>query len=125
MWKDEYNTGFVIIDQQHKKLFDATNVLYSRLQENKYCNNNIIEVLYVELREYISEHFSLEEELMSINKYKNATKHKEEHNFFIVKINEIHEEILNGRVDKIIDLRDFLKHWFIRHIQTTDKLMID
>lgn len=125
MWLDEYNTGFLIIDQQHKKLFDATSILYSRIQENKYCSNDIIKTLFVELREYISEHFSLEEELMSINKYKNATKHKEEHKFFIKKIEEIYQEISNGRIDKIIDLYDFLKHWFIRHIQTTDKIMIN
>ena len=56
--------------------------------------------------------------------YPKYVEHKEEHKFFIDKLEEINKEIYEKNVYISLSMRIFLKDWLINHILKTDREII-
>ena len=89
-WKDEYKIGVTIIDNQHKQLFDAYDEFLHKLQENK--TKEAKEVLIQRLKQYTLFHFATEERYMKQISFKGLDIHKNEHIYFIEKINSFEKK---------------------------------
>ena len=119
VWKKEFSVGSDSIDEQHLRIFNAINKLYSAIQERKQALhlNEILD----ELKIYIKVHFEEEaKELKRIN-YIELDKHLAEHGAFGKKIMDMIRESKVSSGDMSYDLLYFLKDWLVNHILTTDK----
>lgn len=117
-WKPEYSVGIVIIDEQHKKLFEHINNFYSNIN-NPYKENYV--TLFRSLTNYTIHHFSTEERLMNQYNYKGLPDHKTEHEIFIKKITLFNQRLNEGKLLLSVEITNYLKEWIINHICHTDK----
>lgn len=125
-WKEQYETGVTIIDEQHRRLFELTNSAYELLKNNFYTDkyDRIVEILE-ELKNYTIFHFKSEEEYMLSVNYKKFLSHKIEHDDLIEKINNIDLKLVDQEQDKhIMDILNFLVDWIDNHILEKDLLII-
>lgn len=124
-WKEQYETGVEIIDEQHRKLFELTDSAYELLKNNFYTDkyDRIVEILE-ELKNYTIFHFKSEEEYMLSVSYKKFLSHKIEHDALIEKINNIDLKLVDQEQDKhIMDILNFLVDWIDNHILEKDLLI--
>lgn len=119
-WTDsQYGIGISQIDEQHKKLVDLINLLYSHMKEGK--GKVVISQVLNELKEYTQYHFNAEEYLMVHNLYPQHKEHKAEHDKFVSDIEDLKQKYNSGHKTITIDTFDFLKNWLITHILNLDK----
>jgi hemerythrin len=121
-WKDEYETGVPIIDEQHKHLFEIGNNAYELLNNtltiDKY--DKIIHVIE-ELRDYAVFHFKYEEEYMLSINYKKFLSHKVEHDEFIKRVDEVDLTLIDeSQNEYILSLLQFVYKWISEHILVKD-----
>lgn len=121
-WKDEYETGVPIIDEQHKHLFEIGNSAYELLNNtltiDKY--DKIIHVIE-ELRDYAVFHFKYEEEYMLSINYKKFLSHKVEHDEFIKRVDEVDLTLIDeSQNEYILSLLQFVYKWISEHILVKD-----
>lgn len=121
-WKDEYETGVPIIDEQHKHLFEIGNnafeLLNNTLTIDKY--DKIIHVIE-ELRDYAVFHFKYEEEYMLSINYKKFLSHKVEHDEFIKRVDEVDLTLIDeSQNEYILSLLQFVYKWISEHILVKD-----
>ena len=86
VWSKNYAIGIETIDTQHKQLFDIMNKLYIASEED-YKLEEIIS-LFEELQDYTKYHFTEEEIYFSKHPQDEIDRHKEQHQFFIKKLDE-------------------------------------
>ena len=120
-WNVNFYTGLPDVDQQHNKLVALAN----RLSETPEEDAEILDRAFQELKDYIVEHFTLEERLMEeaqidpthLNYHKNA------HALFVVKIADLWEARAEGSGQTLPEMLEFLKTWIMQHILQTDRRM--
>lgn len=125
-WKNDYEIGVTLIDEQHKKLFEIANSAYELLRNDFYVDkyDKIIEIL-AELKDYTVFHFKSEEEYMLSIGYKRFLSHKVEHENFINEINNINLAEIDANQDESVkDLLGFVVDWIDKHILDQDKLIV-
>lgn len=122
IWKQEYSLGIENIDNQHKRLIDIINELYSAFME-KSTEEKLLDVLY-HLLDYTKYHFSTEEQLLVSSSYEMMKEHIAEHEEFINKVNGFIEDYNNGKKSLTYKLMGFLNSWLVNHIQDEDKKYI-
>jgi len=115
-WKDRFNTGFIEIDNQHKKLIDIINQL---AQTSHIKKHEISDSVFIELINYTKTHFEYEEKMLAAKNYPDYNRHKREHDIFVNKIIEYYKMFTN-KADVFDQLFGFLKHWLINHILRND-----
>lgn len=120
-WSTEYNIGLEPIDTQHQKLVEILNNLNEIKREKDM--ESLIRIFH-DLICYSRIHFFDEEEIMKKINYPKYVEHKEEHKFFIDKLEEINKEIYEKNVYISLSMRIFLKDWLINHILKTDREII-
>ncbi len=120
-WSTEYNIGLEPIDTQHQKLVEILNNLNEVKREKDM--ESLIRIFH-DLICYSRIHFFDEEEIMKKINYPKYVEHKEEHKFFIDKLEEINKEIYEKNVYISLSMRIFLKDWLINHILKTDREII-
>ena len=64
VWKDDYNTGSPVIDEQHRHLVDLINRLAGALTVNQTVADAVVQAAFDGLIVYVREHFATEEDLM-------------------------------------------------------------
>lgn len=124
-WKSDYEIGVLLIDEQHRKLFEIANSAYELLRNDFYVDkyDKIIEIL-AELKDYTVFHFKSEEEYMLSIGYKRFLSHKVEHENFINEINNINLAEIDANQDESVkDLLGFVVNWIDKHILDQDKLI--
>ncbi len=119
-WKEEYSTGNVEIDNQHKTLF-AYSEDFREVLENG-CRSETYEGFLEFLTMYTSMHFGFEEECMFANKCPFGEKNKNEHAVFIKIIKREIEAFqkdgfVPSRASKLLDVIDA---WLDSHIGRID-----
>ncbi|WP_251862478.1 bacteriohemerythrin [Clostridium sp. Marseille-Q2269] len=121
-WKDSYSCNIRQIDEQHKKLFELANKIYSIvLLDDKYDHFDEIVGTIRTLKEYTVFHFSYEEEVMRKYEYGDVDNHKIEHEAFIKKISSINEEKIDEKQKSfLMDLLEFVVNWIENHILKSD-----
>lgn len=119
-WSDRfsvYNSG---IDGQHKVLFEIMNELAELLKAEDYSFQSIYEVI-VKLDNYIREHFSYEEMLMTKNEYPEMEAHVFEHDKLRERIENINVFNIAGHKEFYDETLTYLVEWLSTHIVQTDK----
>lgn len=122
-WKNEYELGVELSDEQHKKLFEIGNRAYELLKSEFYVDkyNKIVEIIE-ELKDYAVLHFNDEEEYMLKIGYKKFISHKVEHDNFIKKVGGVDLSKIDHNQDEAIkDILEFVYNWISNHILIRDR----
>lgn len=124
-WKKEYEIGIERIDQQHQKLFQIADHIYSLLKDEFYIDKyDQIMALIDELKDYTVFHFQTEEEYMRSINYPGYISHKAQHDRFVDKINSIDVHAIDQDQDAyLLDILDFVVNWISNHILKMDKMI--
>ena len=117
-WKEEYNLGIELIDDQHKKLVSIINDLYSAFYR-KDSNTMLFKIL-CEMETYSHQHFATEENYFKITMYKNQSEHILSHNEFRHKAKDFKQQFQSGQ-PITFRLINYLKEWLLKHILKEDK----
>jgi hemerythrin len=120
-WNVNLYTGLPDVDQQHNKLV----ALVNRLTEVSENNAETLDQAFLELKNYVIEHFSLEEQLMDEAQIdpEHIRYHKNAHALFVAKVAELWADRSNGTGQPLNDMLEFLKAWILQHILQTDHKM--
>ncbi|MBF0390211.1 MAG: hemerythrin family protein [Desulfamplus sp.] len=117
-WQDEYNTGILEIDSQHRYFLGLIKRIIDVIKDKSdhtYCQRLFMELVY-----YTKFHFYSEENIMIRYNYDRLKQHQEIHRDLIdLLTNEI-----NSMADNMSDYQhfiNFLVNWFIRHSMEEDK----
>jgi len=121
-WKESLNVGIKDIDGQHRRLVALINKLFEAMSQGK--SKEIMHSVFSELSNYVITHFATEEKLMKKYKYSDYDQHKQEHKFFIDKLNEFKIKFSNGNLSISLEVLNFLKDWLLKHIIGTDRKYI-
>lgn len=113
IWQPIYSVNVGEIDEQHRKLFNIINKFFSL---NKGEN---MEGILKELEEYAIYHFNTEEKYFKKFSYPEEESHKKMHQFYVDKVAEFKKRQKNE--DIYMELREFLKNWWLGHIQNADQ----
>ncbi len=120
-WKEEYDLGIKIIDEQHKGFVDILNSLYDLTEENKKEGVNVSDI-FKNIYKYTNEHFGTEEAFFDEFDYEETVKHKLAHSDFIDKIKELEKKLIkNHNTEIFFEIMDFLENWLIEHLNDFDK----
>jgi hemerythrin-like metal-binding protein len=115
-WTKEYELGIMVIDEQHKILFQ----LIEKLEDSVISNTELdISEIISELLEYTKYHFNTEEYMMEIAQVIDLDAHKEMHQQFKSQIQAWNEKgILKQEIPGV---KAFLETWITKHILNTDR----
>ncbi|WP_228036818.1 bacteriohemerythrin [Cuspidothrix issatschenkoi] len=122
-WRTEYETGYILIDNQHQSLFHAINALNSAMLIGR--GEELLERTLESLKIYTTIHFETEEEFMLKNNYPGYLEHKAKHKLLRQQVEEFNQQIKLQNTSQItINVSHFLTDWLIHHIKDEDKKMI-
>ncbi|MDX2493642.1 MAG: bacteriohemerythrin [Desulfuromusa sp.] len=118
-WKDTYNTGVTLMDQQHRRLVDLINNLFQCMKDGG--DRMIVGEIVDELVNYTVTHFRSEEDLMQKNNYPDLAAHQQIHKSFVEKVGIYAEKLKAGERLPPVDIYNFLTDWLISHIEKQDR----
>jgi hemerythrin len=115
-WKPFYSVGDAGLDNEHKVLLGILDDLYLAVQMGH--SQHRVQIIVDRLAEYTMTHFEHEEHMMQSCGYPNLEAHKIMHD-------EMRRRTLEFQANTNAitegDLLQFLKSWWVRHIQNQDK----
>jgi hemerythrin-like metal-binding protein len=120
-WNVNLYTGLPDVDQQHNKLV----ALVNRLTEVSGEDAEVLDQAFLQLQDYVIEHFTHEERLMDEAQIdpEHVKYHKNAHALFVAKIAELWETRASDEDQTLNDMLEFLKSWILQHILQTDRKM--
>jgi hemerythrin-like metal-binding protein len=118
-WNDKMSVNIISIDTQHKKLIEEINNFYNNL--TRKSNKEVISDILFQLKKYSIYHFQTEEALLKKYGFQGYKLHKEEHDRFIKKVDEIEKKLSEGKMVLSVEIANFLKDWLTNHVFDTDK----
>jgi len=122
-WQPRYETGFTLIDAQHKSLFHAINALNNAMLAGR--GEQLLENTLKALSNYTNIHFETEEEYMRKFNYADYENHCLKHNLLRQKVESFLSQKDSVNKTKLtIDISHFLTDWLINHIKKEDLKMI-
>lgn len=119
-WTDQYNTGILTIDMQHKELFRRIDNLALAVYDGE--GKPALKTLLEFLDSYVTEHFQTEEGYMKKNNYPVFEKHLEKHHTFRKLLSDVEQEFNNRGGDTYLAIRveKEIRKWWENHILQTD-----
>lgn len=123
-WGDNYKTGMLEVDNQHKYLVDLINQMGDCLSQNELNLENI-DNIFKELFNYTKYHFTHEEIIMErvCVDQRHLDYHLQSHQDFINELDYLYSKIASDNHESAEDLLNFLVNWLAYHILDTDKNM--
>ena len=118
-WNDAFSVGIQKIDEQHKKFFSITNLLFDSMRGAQ--DRDVVGSVLKELQQYVVYHFKAEESLMKMYNYPNMNAHKQEHDGAIHIVNKLVLDYERGIHTVDIELLKFLSDWLQNHILQVDR----
>ena len=123
-WNDNFNTGIVKVDEQHKRLVQLLNILVSHVAFHADIPslNSILD----ELVDYSVYHFQTEEEIWQeyLSEDILGSSHKVIHDNFVTKISQFRQDLNSKPVDGMVEeVLAYLTHWLAAHILENDRYM--
>ena len=120
-WTDELAVGVEAIDNQHKSIFAMANNLFDAMEEGR--GKEEVGETIVFLRNYITEHFRDEEELMINHNYAGYPEQRKEHKKFIKDYSALENEFETKGISShfVVQTQLFLTDWLVNHINKSDK----
>jgi len=119
VWKDEFSVGSARLDAQHKKMFGLINELFVAVREGHEAGK-VKEIIEGAL-DYGRLHFVDEERSMLQSGYSQFSFHKQAHEDYSQKINELMIDYHRRFGDISSELLQFLKAWWLNHILDMDR----
>ncbi len=123
-WNDNFDTGLVEVDQQHRKLVQLLNVLASHVafRSDDLDLNRILD----ELADYTVYHFRTEEAIWHQYLAEDAyeTGHKATHESFVQTLRQLKNHQASESLEHVVEeALAFLARWLASHILETDRHM--
>ncbi|OOY35776.1 hypothetical protein BOV90_01450 [Solemya velum gill symbiont] len=118
IWEDDFSVGVEELDRQHQQIIEIINTLSDKPRLFRRFQN--VSSALMELTNYVSEHFLLEEQLLHENGYPNLLEHSKKHTLYSNKIADLCQGSLDGKRDVPTELINFLTDWWINHILHED-----
>lgn len=123
-WRPEYETGYTLIDDQHRSLFHAINALHGAILVGR--GEELLERTLKILESYTTIHFETEEHFMVELNYPDSDDHAAKHRALRQKVEAfIAEEAQSSDRRLALRVSRFLTEWLIHHIKAEDQRMID
>lgn len=119
-WQPLNDTGILVLDEQHRGMVSIINSLAFSIKHHNV--EFIINNTFIMVDSYIKMHFATEEELMRASGYSGLEDHKKIHGAFINESFSIANKSL--RTHNIDIYMQFLKKWWMEHINGHDRLYI-
>lgn len=122
-FSDEYLTGILLIDEEHRELFHIVERAYQIVKSYSVADSyDEITRILGELKDYTCEHFHDEEEYMERIHYAGLEAQKRAHASFVYKLESIDLMEVDADPQKYMEsLIEFLLGWLVQHILYTDK----
>jgi hemerythrin-like metal-binding protein len=118
-WDSSNEIGIPIIDEQHRGIVSIINSFGFAIEQGQQTEF-YLNTIFTMMDCYTKLHFSTEEEFLRIAAYDEAENHKKLHHALIKKSFSIASESIRLR-DPDIYLQ-FLKEWWMVHINSCDRL---
>ena len=118
VWNQTNEIGISLIDEQHKGIVSIINTFYYMMRKDINCQL-LYSCIANTMKEYSKIHFITEESFMSIAKYDDIENHKRLHEKLTTQIDIIERKCLVA--NDATPLLDFLKEWWLNHINVEDK----
>lgn len=118
-WRESYETGVSVMDEQHQKLIELINKLY-RVMRDRESEASVKDVLE-EMNTYAEQHFAEEEKLLKENNYPGYDKHIALHQSYREKLKELMGESTFEGKEQMKETYTFLRQWWMEHIVGEDK----
>lgn len=115
-FKTRFKTGFDIIDNQHRILFDLINDIAHATKAG--VNHKVLDALLGIARDYAFHHFQAEEDMLT--EHENYKDHCLEHYKLIKQLNTFILDFRNKREKGHSSVSPFLENWLILHIEQHD-----
>jgi len=123
-WNQDYNTGNPSMDDEHQKIFQILEKAFEKVSSEN-TEEKIKETL-TKLYMFMKKHFKVEEKYMRDIQYPEYEKHKEVHDQFIDKTNELFLQLksLNSKIFEK-KLAKFIDEEIITHMIDEDKKIVE
>lgn len=122
-WRPEYETGYTLIDDQHRSLFHAINALNNAMMAGRA--EELLDRTLKTLRNYTTIHFETEEQFMLKYGYPGYTEHQAKHEQLRNHVGVFsQQEKQHNAAQLTISVSHFLTDWLISHIKDEDQKMI-
>jgi hemerythrin len=119
------------LDEQHRVLFGLINQLYEAMEERNLQDDpsyaSAIQELATiaaaidEMSDYISYHFTCEEEYLLENEYPEYDQQKTAHKIFVDRVARFQSDFDAGNALTAKEIADFINVWLVDHISVSDK----
>ncbi len=118
-WTEKYSVNVVMLDKQHRELFDITNDVIQNLTESN-IDTQFHEHLK-RLREYSRKHFDTEERYIRNHAPELLKEQQCEHKKFEETLQNFLREYLNNKEGISVKMLRFLVNWLRSHILEMDQ----
>ena len=117
-WTEDYSVKNEVLDNQHKRLFEIINELYTMFANNEHKEK--VGKIITELYKYTIYHFTEEESLLREKGNPLPMSHVQKHQEFTEKVKYFKLEFETGNKGITYEIMNFLRQWLIQHIQGVD-----
>ena len=119
-WDDKFSVGIPLVDNQHKRLVEMTNMLHEACILNSEAALIQFNETASEMVLYVNQHFTTEEQLMERTNFPGLAEHKKMHAEFVKELLTDVEAVKSGK--KLIpnNFVKFLRDWVLSHIAIYD-----
>jgi hemerythrin len=118
-WDSALETGYDLLDDQHKSLFALANALALAAERSFEEDDAVADAVYG-LSAYVVEHFNDEEALMESFGYPGVGTHRIRHETFAAQVLEFSANYMTGRVVDPQRLAFLVTDWLTTHILQYD-----
>ena len=118
-WKASYSVKVASCDADHKKMSVLINRLHHAMAVGRGAG--MVQSLANELAAYSRRHFAEEESMMARTKYPELASHRQEHQEFARRLEQIRQDLAAGKFVSSVPVAAFFNGWFTSHITQTDQ----
>ncbi len=120
-WRESFAIGIKEIDEQHKKLFEAVDKLFTACSQGKGKEEVGNTLLFLE--EYTKVHFADEQKLHIRHNYPEKNSHKDAHDKFLVVLSDLKKQFEEKGADVVFisTINKTVLNWLLQHIGNSDK----
>jgi hemerythrin len=118
-WRDEYSINVSEMDNDHKRLFEISNMLYEAI--NSDGNRSEMENILNLIINHTGQHFDREEDLMEKYNFPERNIQHKQHELFRETVLEYKRKFKSNEIEIDMHFINLLKDWVINHILTEDR----
>jgi hemerythrin len=122
VWENKYATGIESIDNDHRKLVELIDQLYTAMSQGRA--KEVLQDIISGLVDYSKFHFNREETFMKSVGFIDFDDHKSTHDAFINKVKDFQQKLEHGKTNISIEVITFLRDWLLVHILNVDQKYI-